>query len=133
MGYRVHVVKKHEDYAPAEAFNYKNQEFADLLDALGCDVYTSDNYETFECRKELYEDAIKIVKAYIEKGTTYLPEKELGISHESYLNFDAEYADEELGKCEDTFGYDVMKLLEIMKMFLDNCDKNWDYIKFVCW
>ena len=142
MGYRVHVVKHTEKFADIEAFNWKNQEFANLLDDLGCNVCGEEPYERFECLKEYFKTAIDLIKCYKEKGTVDLPQEELekfGISKETYEGridggeIDLPWVDEQLADTEDELGYTTDELLNTMEAFLEAADPDSDYIIFVAW
>ena len=63
MGYRLHVAKVYKvEYALGDAFNYKCEEFHNLLSA--CDAtYTGESYESdFEVTKEDWRKAIDKLK-----------------------------------------------------------------------
>ena len=46
MGNRVHVVKVQREYGKSEAFNWKFEEFKDLLTSLGCNVCEQEEYSS---------------------------------------------------------------------------------------
>lgn len=115
MGKRLHVVKKQEDYGNAEYFNWKYNEFADLLIALGCDVCSTDEYdkERFEVPTKDFEKAMEYVKQIKEGKTDF---EDFGIE---VLNFD------ELGGIDN--------VLEAMEAFYDQRDKKSSWMIFVAW
>ena len=123
MGKRIHVVKRVQEYGSC-GFNWKQQEFKDLLDALGCDTSGEYYSDDFDCQVELYENALNMLKEYKDKGRT----KELEAKFlENGLDFDLfEDALRDLESSGDN-------VLETMQSFYDNRDKNWDYICFAAW
>ena len=68
MGKRVHVVKKQEKYGDSEAFNWKQDEFIDLLESLNCQIDNNED-DRFEVLAEEYECAINYLKD-IKAGKT---------------------------------------------------------------
>ena len=63
MGYRLHVAKKYEvEYALGDAFNYKVEEFHNLLSA--CDAsYSGESWDSdFEVTKDDWEKVIDTLK-----------------------------------------------------------------------
>lgn len=127
MGYRVHVVKKVEEYASAEGFNYQQSEFESLLSALDCYVheYEEGNADRFEVPTDEYEKALKTFKAYA-KGEE-MPE-------DSYV--DPEYVDdavESLAYEGETHEETVERLLSLMESFYESRDKDFSWMIFVSW
>ena len=63
MGYRLHVAKVYKvEYAIGDAFNYKSEEFHNLLSACGVE-YTGDEYDSdFEVTKDEWRKAIEMLK-----------------------------------------------------------------------
>ena len=121
MGHRIHVVKKVEEYASVEGFNYQQSEFESLLNALGCYVneYEEDNADRFEVPTDEYEKALKAFKAYA-KGEE-MPEDS---------DADPEYVDEAVeGLAEEA----VKRILQLMEDFYEYRDKDFDWIIFVSW
>lgn len=134
MGYRVHVVKRHEEYADMEAFNWKTQEFEEILYVLGCNISGDEPYDRIEFTKQDLKDALKIVKAYIRDGS--VDEKsisKLKIDQEKIENLDIDQINEELDAIEDTLGYTAEEFLETMNVFLKESDKKSEWIVFVWW
>lgn len=63
MGMRLHVATKyHVEYSDIEFFNWKQVEFADLLDAVGICVDTSENSGRFDFDKEDMEMLIREIR-----------------------------------------------------------------------
>ena len=115
MGKRLHVVKQQEKYGNAEYFNWKYNEFADLLIALDCDICTNDEYnkERFELETKEFEKAMEYVKQ-IKEGKT-----------------DFEYIDVEDLDFEELGGIDYV--LEAMEVFYKQRDKESGWMIFVAW
>lgn len=131
MGYRLHVVKRQERFGDIEAFNWKNNEFADLLTTIGCDICGDEPYDRFECLKSEFRKAIGIVKLYSEKGNLTeddLPET--GIDPECV---DIDDINEILSSTKDELGYTPNELVRVMEQFLSESDPEGDYIIFVAW
>lgn len=123
MGKYVHVVSKKEKYSEAEAFNWKQEEFKDLLNALNCSVHEEDpeGYcDRWECRKDEYKQAIETLKAY---------SKDEEISEECDKD-DISSALHELG---EVYSLDPSPVIKLMEGFLEQCDKDCDYVIFVAW
>lgn len=127
MGHRVHVVKKVEEYASVEGFNYQQSEFESLLNALDCYVheYEEGNADRFEVPTDEYEKALKTFKAYA-KGEE-MPE-------DSYVDpEDVDDAVESLAYEGETHEETVERLLSIMESFYENRDKGFSWMIFVSW
>lgn len=123
MGKYVHVVSKKEKYSEVEAFNWKQEEFKNLLFALNCPVHEEDpeGYcDRWDCQKSEYKQAIETLKAY-SKGEE--------ISEECDKD-DIEDALRELG---EKYPLDPTPIIEKMEMFLNECDKDFDWLIFVAW
>ena len=123
MGKYVHVVSKKEKYSEVEAFNWKQEEFKDLLNALNCSVHEEDpeGYcDRWECRKNEYKQAIETLKAY-SKGEE--------ISEECDKD-DISSALHELG---EVYPLDPTPVVKMMEKLLSECDKNCDWVIFVAW
>jgi hypothetical protein len=115
MGKRLHVVKQQERYGSSEYFNWKYNEFADLLTLLDCDVCSADefNKERFEVPTKDFEQAMEYVKQ-IKEGKT-----------------DFEYIDVEDLDFEELGGID--NVLEAMEGFYKQRDKKSEWMIFVAW
>lgn len=127
MGHRVHVVKKVEEYASMEAFNYQQSEFESLLNALDCYVheYEEGNADRFEVPTDEYEKALKAFKAYA-KGEE-MPEDS---------GADSEYVDEAVESLAyegETHEETVERLLSLMEAFYESRDKDFSWMIFVSW
>lgn len=115
MGKRLHVVKQQEKYGDAERLNWKYNEFADLLTALDCNVCSENEYnkERFEVPTEDFERAMEYVKQ-IKEGKT------------DFENIDVEDLNfGELGGIDN--------VLDTMKVFYEQRDKEASWIIFVAW
>lgn len=127
MGKRVHVVKKVEEYASAEGFNYQQSEFESLLSALDCYVneYEEGNADRFEVPTDEYEKALEAFKAYA-KGEE-MPEDS---------NVDPEDVDEAVkaltSNCE-SHDEAVGRILSLMETFYESRDKNFGWMIFASW
>lgn len=127
MGKRVHVVKKVEEYASIEAFNYQQDEFESLLNALDCYVheYEEGNADRFEVPTDEYEKALKTFKAYA-KGEE-MPE-DSNVDPE-----DVDEAVESLAYEGETHEETVERLLSLMESFYESRDKDFSWMIFVSW
>lgn len=122
MGKRVHVIKKMAEYG-SEGFNWKQQEFKELLDNLGCDTNGEDYADQFECLASSFEKALNLIKTYKEKGECDEVKKfleDVGIDVD-----DLDYSLRELGDIDD--------VINTMQYFLKTRDKSSEYIMFECW
>lgn len=134
MSYRVHVVKRHEEYAEMEAFNWMTGEFEEILYVLGCEISGDEPYDRIECTKKDLKDALKIVKAHIRDGS--VDEKsisKLKIDREKLEDLDIDQINEELAAIEQILGQTAEEFLETMTSFLKESDKKSEYITFVWW
>ena len=127
MGLRVHVVKVREKYGDSEAFNYGVNDFISLLNMLDVSLNQMDSeYETrrFECVKEDFNNALDILKEYKESGEL-----------KDFDDYDKEDIDKyiiALSGNED-FNKCLEYVIECMEDFLDECDKNSEWMEFVVW
>jgi hypothetical protein len=123
MGKYVHVVAKREVYGSAEGFNWKQEEFKDLLFSLNCPVQEEDfeGYcDRWECLKANFEGAIETLKAYAN-GEEISEECGKDEIESSLYSLGAEYV------------VDPSPVIKLMETFLEQCDKNCDYVIFVAW
>lgn len=144
MGYRVHVVSRVEKFGDTEAFNWKNREFVEILDCLGCDTWSNDECDQIECEKALFKDAILIAKnigKLAECGTIgKLKETlvEIGVSQDRVDGDDFEELDPEVAEdieltIENDLGYTVEDFAKVLQSFLDESDPDNDHIYFRVW
>lgn len=122
MGKRVHVVKKMAEYG-SEGFNWKQQEFKDLLDNLGCDTNGEVYSDQFECLVESFEKALNLIKTYKEKGECDEVKEFL-----EDVGIDVD----DLDDCLRELG-DIDDVINTMQYFLKTRDKSSEYIMFECW
>ena len=127
MGHRVHIVKKVEEYASVEGFNYQQSEFESLLNALDCYVheYDEDYTDRFEVPTDEYERTLEAFKAYA-KGEE-MPEDS---------DVDPEYVDEavkDLSYDGESHDEAVERILSLMESFYESRDKDFDWMIFVSW
>lgn len=127
MGHRVHVVKKVEEYASAEGFNYQQNEFESLLSALDCYVneYEEGNADQFEVPTDEYEKALEAFKAYA-KGEE-MPE-DSDVDPE-----DVDEAVKALTSNGESHDEAVGRILSLMETFYESRDKNFGWMIFVSW
>lgn len=63
MGMRLHVATKYRvEYSDFEAFNWKQSEFANLLDAVGIQYISDYEWTTFELFQEDMERLIEVIR-----------------------------------------------------------------------
>ena len=127
MGKRIHIVKKVEEYASVEGFNYQQDKFESLLNALDCYVheYEEGNADRFEVPTDEYEKALEAFKAYA-KGEE-MPEDS---------DVDPELVDEavkDLAYEVETHDETVKRILKLMEDFYEFRDKDNDWMIFVSW
>ena len=80
MGYRLHVARVYNvEYALGDAFNYKSEEFHNLLSALKVE-YTGDEYDSdFEVQKDEWQKAIRFhVQGFQHTGMVHIVLKNEG-------------------------------------------------------
>lgn len=112
MGKRVRVAKSYKvEYGNKEAFYWKQDEFINLLETLGCSVcrYDTEDYSAIEFEVDVaeYEHAMAAIKAHIEA---------------SGLHDDAERKD--LHKAIEATGEAPDELLKTMQAYYDEADKH---------
>lgn len=127
MGKRIHIVKKVEEYASVEGFNYRQSEFESLLSALGCYVneYDEGNSDRFEVPTEDYEKALASFKAYMNGEE--MPEDS------DADDLDVEYAVKALTNENETQKEAEKRILQLMEDFYESRDKDHDWMIFVSW
>ena len=142
MGNRVHVVKKQREYGSTDAFNWAFEEFKYLLTSLGCNVCEQDDYSSdFEMTCDEYERAMTILKRIIDAhkndkdmDLNDIDFSDLASSEDTsdwdYFNPD-DYDFNHVIECAEKLeGYSIDEILEIMKIFWEERDKNSSYIQF---
>jgi len=120
MGKSLRVVSKVEEYGENERFNWAFNEFANLLDALGCTpcIYCEDgDYSRFDVQLVEYEQAMKCMEKVV-KGEL--------LDHTRVCLDDVEEA---LRKLYDD-GFTKEYILEAMKSFHEERDKRKSYMVF---
>ncbi len=105
MGKRIRVAKTwHVEYGPTEGFNYKQEEFKDLLNSLGVGVIGEEGADFFECETKEFDKAVKLLKEQKERIYNY------------------EKADNELGYIFFEDIYDaIMDLKIVSENIFDSC------------
>ena len=125
MGKRVHVVSIREEYGDSSVFNWKQEEFKNVLFALDCEVHESDECgysDRFEVVTDEFETAMENLDAFIN-----------GTPMSDACNKD------DVEECLSNFGYDegVMEtakyVMECMKNLYEERDKDSDWMIFVSW
>lgn len=117
MGKRVHVVKKQMEYGTTEAFNWSQEEFKSLLNALDCGVSEQEEYsDFFESECDEYEKAIGYLKEY----------------KDGKRDFDAIDSDD-VDAALSELGMTAEQVLEVMESFWNERDKNSGWIQFSAW
>lgn len=108
MGYRLHCATKYEaKYSTSDAFNYKCEEFHNLLMACGAD-YTGESWDPeFEVTREEWVKAIDKLKA---------------------LNTLDENERNEIMEAVNEMEYEVNDIISSMEYFLEQADPNNDYL-----
>ena len=142
MGKRVHVVKKQREYGKSEAFNWAFEEFKDLLSSLGCYVCEQDEYSSdFELSCNDYERAMTIFTRIIE---AYKKDKDIDLNDIDFSDlaspedtpdwekFDPDKYDfnDVIDYAKSLEGYSMDEILEIMRDFWEERDKNSSWIQF---
>ena len=142
MGNRVHVVKKQREYGNSEAFNWAFEEFKDLLSSLGCNVCEQDEYSSdFEMSCEDYERAMTILKRIIkaQKKDKDMDLNDIDFSDlaspedtPDWEKFDPDSYDfnDVIDYAKRLQDYSMEEILEIMKTFWEERDKNSSWIQF---
>ena len=109
MGYRLHVAKTYKvEYASGDAFNYKVEEFHDLLSACGIDFTGEMHDPDFEVSKE---DWLKMIEKL----------KNLGSLKDAREKEDIQKCIEELESTAD-------ETAEMLEYYLENSDPDNGYL-----
>lgn len=110
MGNRLHVAKKHTvEYGDAEYFNYQNEEFHDLMDALEVE-YTGESFDDeFEIQREDFERGL-----WKLKNIRFLSEQEQEGIEDAVRNLNLSFSD----------------LIGILEKYLEESDPSNDYMAF---
>lgn len=108
MGYRLHVARVYKvEYALGDAFNYKSEEFHNLLSACGLE-YTGDEYDSdFEVSKEEWRKAIDKLK---------------------HLNDLEDDKREEIKGAIDDLASTTDEVVSMMEYYLEHGDPDIDYL-----
>ena len=137
MGKRIHVVKKQPKYGNTEAFNWKQEEFKNLLDSLYCNVCGEEYSDNFECEKRNYERAIEILKRFKKDGKdaklSDLPTFESDFSEPISDVIDFEQVQECLNDLWGSSDETIDKIIKVMEDFLEEADPDSSWISFSVW
>ena len=132
MGKRVHTLTKRiVEYSDYESFNWKYNEFQQLLETLGCDTCpdSSEFPDDFEVDVQQYENALNILKTNKDKLLTDTYQIEINESTEASSDeiveaindcFDSELTEEKR----------IQSVIEDMEAFFEKADKHDGYIYF---
>lgn len=123
MGKNVHVIKRVQQYG-CEGFDWKQNEFRDLLDSLGCETIGEYGEDEFECEVSLYEEAMSLLFDYIDFGgseSVVKKFKEKGLDYNDFI------------KALSSLAIDEKAVWGQMRKFYDDRDKRWNFICFSCW
>lgn len=126
MGKRLHVQKKHViEYADSEFFNWKMEEFNDLLSELDVQVYGLDDYG--------YGDYIEISREHLERAIGILKKMEQDDSLETITWDNGDY-DDTWVECEDVRQrivslYNIDPLKDDVKEYLAKCISDLEYLR----
>ena len=132
MGKRIHTLTKRVvEYSDYGSFNWKYNEFQELLEKLGCDTCpdSSEFPDDFEVDVEQYENALNILKTNKDKLLTD--------TYQIEINENAEASSDEIvraiNKCSDgelTEEKRIQSVIEDMEAFFEKADKQDGYIYF---
>ena len=116
MGKRLHVAKTYVvEYGNTEAFNWKHEQFYDLLLALGGEPNWVGNEDeptdNFECTVDDFNDAVQNLEVYISNPTLF---------EES----------EDISQALESLGMTAEEVLKIMKSYQQEADKSDGYLHF---
>lgn len=137
MGKRLHVQKKHvNEYADREFFNWKMEEFNDLMSELDVEVYGLDDYG--------YGDDIEICRKHLERAIGILKKMEYDENIETITWDNGDDYDDTEVDCDEVRHfiislYDinpmqedaqvyVTKLIDTLEYINENSDQNNSYI-----
>ena len=142
MGNRVHVVKKQIEYGKSGYFNWAVEEFKDLLSSLGCNACALDEYSSdFEMPCDEYERAMTILTRIIEakKKDKNMDLNDIDFSDlaspedtPDWEKFDPDNYDfnDVIDIAKNLQDYSMEEILENMKTFWEERDKNSSWIQF---
>ena len=142
MGNRVHVVKKQIEYGKSGYFNWAVEEFKDLLSSLGCNACPLDEYPSdFEMPCDEYERAMTILTRIIEakKKDKNMDLNDIDFSDlaspedtPDWEKFDPDSYDfnNVINMAKNLQDYSMEEILENMKTFWEERDKNSSWIQF---
>ena len=127
MGKRLHVQKKHViEYASAEFFNWKMEEFNGLMSSLDVEVYGLDDYD--------YGDDIEIEREHLERAIGILKKMEQDESLDTVIWDNGEDYDDTEVECEEVRQriislYDIDPLKDDVKEYLTECISDLEYLR----
>jgi hypothetical protein len=141
MGNRVHVVKKQIEYGKSGYFNLAVEEFKDLLSSLGCKCAQNEYSSDFEMPCDEYERAMTILTRIIEAKKKDKNMDLNGIDFSDlaspedipdWVKFDPDSYDfnDVIDIAKNLQDYSMEEILESMKIFWEERDKNSSWIQF---
>ena len=150
MGKRLHVVKRQREYGRTEAFNWCFDKFRNLLGDLGCNVCSEDEFSDFwEITKDEYKRATTIISMMkdVPMDGNYKDQQEKIDQIYNSEEYQKLFSDDELSSsitADDIDLNDVIRsiknldidldeLIIIMVSFLNEADKNSNWIQFEAW
>ena len=133
MGKRVYVATKYEvEYDSNAAFNWKQQEFKELLSNLNCDVMEDDEdgySDTWQVSKEQFKRAIDFLKGNKEEIYNYEENEVIEFEDEDFWYeeiYDAIMDMIDKSEFEECYQY----VLSTMETFYEQADKKCNYMHF---
>ncbi len=121
MGKRLHVAKTYVvEWGSTEKFNWKFDEFRELLDELGADTNITCEEEAsydFEVSQENYETAMENLEQYITDPD----------------NLSDEVDADDIRRAIESLEMEPQKILELMHDYYDEAHKADGYLHFSAW
>lgn len=130
MGKRLRVVKQCEVYGDHARFNWNYEKFANLLESMGANVHCYDeySYDRFEVPTEHFEFAMGCMEK-IANGDEI---KDLKPIDDEMWDFDPDEVMSALSEFDGDY-QDPAYILETMRLYYDERDKNSGYMIFVAY
>ena len=131
MGKRVHVAKKYVvKWSDADGFNWKNEEFKDILRSLGCNICEGeDGYDDdWEVDAEEYKKALDFLRTHKKDIFNYeeSQQKDDCLEYELEDIYDAIMS----GSGYETYNECYKYVLVMMRAFWRERDKKCEYMHF---
>ena len=131
MGKRIRVAKTyHVEYGNTEGFNYKQEEFKDLLNSLGVSVMGEEGADFFECLTSEFDKALQLLKQEEKRILNYKEaDNELGYTFFEDI-YDAIMA---LGGNETTFEICYDEIVKVMDNYQRERVADDEYMHFLAY